>query len=369
MSIKTFWYLTPADGDYPWSSGGLYPVDVDRYIRLAKTIDDGGFEGALVATWPNDPFVSASIAASHTSRMKFLVAIYAQMIPARLLADKALTFDAFSGGRLLINSVNGRENILTKYSMDIPHDERYEQGEKYWAEFHRFYAEGSHSNFPNTPLSLNAVQHKGVPLWGAGDSPAGLRNSGRVLDSYLTMLRETSFISEKFGEARAAAALEGREFADFGALSGVIVRPSRSEAIERFRSLFEVAGIEQITEVLDKAVRRRTAGTQDLKSFTARDLQRQGWVDTILAGRLPEPEDLYLGDGLYAGITAWSPLDIFGTGSSAVYYVGTPDEITSSVVALRERTGLTSLILAGWPLIDEAQYTAEHLIPRFNSLN
>lgn len=369
MSIKTFWYLTPADGDFPWSPGGLYPVDVARYIRLAKTVDDGGFEGALVATWPNDPFVSASFAASHTTRMKFLVAIYAQMMPARLLADKALTFDAFSGGRLLINSVNGRENILTKYSMDIPHDERYELGENYWAQFHRFYAEGSHSNFPNTPLSLNAVQQGGVPLWGAGDSPAGLRNSGRVLDSYLTMLRESSFISEKFGEARAAAAAEGREFEDFGALSGVIVRPSRAEALERFRSLFEVAGIDQITDVLDGAVRRRTGGKQDLRTFTARDAKRQGWVDQILSGRLPEPDDLYLGDGLHAGITAWSPLDIFGTGSSAVYYVGTPDEITSSVSALRDRTGLTSLILAGWPLIEEALYVAEHLIPRFTDLN
>ena len=52
MSVKTFWYLTQADGDYPWSPGGLYPVDGARQIELAKTIDDGGFEGALVATWP-----------------------------------------------------------------------------------------------------------------------------------------------------------------------------------------------------------------------------------------------------------------------------------------------------------------------------
>ncbi|SNS37655.1 LLM class flavin-dependent oxidoreductase [Rhodococcoides kyotonense] len=369
MSIKTFWYLTPADGDFPWSPDGLHPVDIGRYIRLAKTIDDGGFEGALVATWPNDPFVSASFAASHTTRMKFLVAIYAQMIPARLLADKALTFDAFSGGRLLINSVNGRENILTKYSMDVPHDERYEQGEAYWADFRKFYAEGSHSNFPNTPLSLNAVQDQGVPLWGAGDSEAGLRNSGRVLNSYLTMLRETSFIESKFGEARTAGAVEGRAFEDFGALSGVIVRASHDEAIERFRSLFEVAGIDQITDVLDKAVRRRTGGKQDLSTFTARDAQRQGWVETILAGKLPEPDDLYLGDGIHAGITAWSPLDIFATGSSAVYYVGTPDEITSSVAELKARTGLTSLILAGWPLIDEAEHVAEHLIPRFDALD
>ena len=60
MGIRTFWYLTQADGDYPWSPGGLYPVDGQRQIELAKTIDDGGFDGALVATWPNDPFISAT---------------------------------------------------------------------------------------------------------------------------------------------------------------------------------------------------------------------------------------------------------------------------------------------------------------------
>ena len=189
-----------------------------------------------------------------------------------------------------------------------------------------------------------------------------------MLDAYLIMLRETSFVTEKFTAARESAAAEGREYTDFGALSGVIVRPNREEALERFRSLFEKAGIEQIQDVLDKAVRRRTHGKQDLKTFTARDAQRQGWVDTINAGKLPEPEDLYLGDGLYAGITAWSPLDIFATGSSAVYYVGDPDEITGHVRTLRDATGLTSLILAGWPLIDEAKNVAEHLIPRFEKL-
>ncbi|MFD1813111.1 LLM class flavin-dependent oxidoreductase [Rhodococcus gannanensis] len=364
MSIKTFWYLTQADGDFPWSPGGLYPVDGQRQIELAKTIDDGGFEGALVATWSNDPFLSATWAASHTSRMKFLVAVYANMTPARLLAEKALTFDAFSGGRLMINSVNGRDNILTKYDMNVEHDRRYELGEQYWADFRRYYREGTESNFPNTPLRVDSADGHTVPLWGTGDSPAGLENSGKVLDAYLVMSRETSFVKEKFDGARAAAAAAGREFTDFGALSGVIVRPNRDEAIERFRSLFEKAGIDQITDVLDNAVRRRTGGKQDLSTFTARDAQRQGWVDTIVAGKIPEPDDLYIGDGLYAGITAWSPLDIFATGSSAVYYVGDPDEITGHVHDLQARTGLTSLILAGWPLIDEAKQVAEHLIPR-----
>ena len=39
-----------------------------------------------------------------------------------MLAEKAVTCDAFSGGRLLINSVNGRDNILTEYDMNVPHD-------------------------------------------------------------------------------------------------------------------------------------------------------------------------------------------------------------------------------------------------------
>ncbi|MFF1555083.1 LLM class flavin-dependent oxidoreductase [Rhodococcus erythropolis] len=369
MGVKTFWYLTQADGDYPWSPGGLFPVDGVRQIELAKTIDDGGFEGALVATWPNDPFISATWAAAHTTRMKFLVAVYANMTPARLLAEKALTFDAFSGGRLLINSVNGRENILTKYDMNVPHDERYELGEQYWADFRRIYSEGTESNFPNTPLRIDAPTGHQVPLWGTGDSPAGLANSGKVLDTYLAMLRETSFIEDKFSAARAAAEAAGREFTDFGALTGVIVRPTKAQAHDRFRSLFEKTGVEQIAHVLDNAVRRRTQGKQDLKTFTARDAQRQGWADKIASGRLPEPEELYVGDGLYAGITAWSPLDIFGTGSSAVYYVGDPDSITDSVRTLRSRTGLTALILAGWPLIEEAKWVAEHLVPRFDELS
>lgn len=366
--MKTLWYLTPADGEYPWSPGGLYPVEQQRYLDLARTIDRVGYYGALVATWPNDPFVSASFAAAHTTSMRFLVAVYARMIPARLLAEKALAFDAFSNGRLLINAVNGRDNILTKYGMTAEHDERYELGRGYWNEFRELYLEGADSNFPNTPLRMEPTQKAGVPIWGAGDSSAGLDNSGRVLDTYLTMMRPPEHLAEKFGTARRSAAENDRELTDFGALAGVIVRPDRKEALERFRSLFEQTGVEQLSEVLDQAVRRRTHGEQDLRTFTARDAKRQGWVDALLAGKLPEPEDLELGNGLYAGITAWSPLDIFATGSSAVYYVGTPDEITGHVSALQQQTGLSSLILAGWPLTEEAEQVGEHLLPRLDEL-
>ncbi len=115
--MKVLWYLNLADGKYPWIENGLYPIDFDRYRRLAETIDRGGFFGALVATWPNDPFISASFVASYTERMRFLVAVYARMTPAKLLAQQALTFDAFTGGRLLMNLINGRDNIMETYGV------------------------------------------------------------------------------------------------------------------------------------------------------------------------------------------------------------------------------------------------------------
>jgi alkanesulfonate monooxygenase len=102
----------------------------------------------LVATWPNDPFISASFAGSCTERMRFLVAVYARMTPAKLLAQQALTFDTFTGGRLLMNLINGRDNIMETYGVTTSHDDRYVLGEAYWREFHRCYAAGSLSNSP-----------------------------------------------------------------------------------------------------------------------------------------------------------------------------------------------------------------------------
>ncbi len=368
MTIKTLWYLNLADGDYPWMEGGLYPVDFDRYRRLAQTIDERGFYGALVATWPNDPFVSAAFVANSTSHMRFLVAVYARMTPAKLLAQQALTFDKFTGGRLLLNLINGRDNIMSTYGFGTGHDDRYKLGEAYWRDFARFYAEGNPSNFPNTPLAIEPSQQGGIPLWGAGDSPAGLAHAGKVIDVYLTMLRTRGRIRSKFEDARRSAQSQGRAFSDMGALASVVVRRSRKQAEDHFYAMFERTGVEAIVRKLEAAVIRRTGGKQTLASFEAPDPQRQAWVKALLAGKLPSLEDLRLEGSLYAGITAWSPLDIFDTGSSAVYFVGDPDTIASDVKAYHDEAGLSALILSGWPLIDEARTVSELLIPRLDQI-
>jgi alkanesulfonate monooxygenase len=364
MALKALWYLNLADGDYPWIEGGLYPVDFNRYRRLAETIDQGGFYGALVATWPNDPFISASFAASYTRQMRFLVAVYARMTPAKLLAQQALTFDAFTEGRLLLNLINGRDNIMETYGVSTPHDDRYKLGEAYWREFHAHYRAGNPSNFPNTPLVIPPAKAEGIPLWGAGDSEAGLAHAGGVIDVYLTMLRKKEVIRRKFDLARASATNQGRAFQDLGALASVIVRRTRAEAESHFHALFERTGAATIVAKLEAAVRRRTNGAHTLSTFPAPDEQRQHWVRALLSGRVPSPEELRLEGRLYAGITAWSPLDIFDAGSSAVYFVGDPEDVASELKEYHDRAGLGAIILSGWPLIEEAETTAKLLLPR-----
>ena len=68
------------------------------------------------------------------------------------------------------------------------------------------------------------------------------------------------------------------------------------------------------------------------------------------------------------GVTAWSPLDIFDTGSSAVYFVDDPEGIADNVKTYRDEAKLSALVLSGWPLIDEAETVSRLLLPRLDEI-
>jgi alkanesulfonate monooxygenase len=203
-----------------------------------------------------------------------------------------------------------------------------------------------------------------IPLWGAGDSVAGLSHAGKIVDGYLTMLRSVERIRSQFSAATASAASQSRRFADLGALASVIVRPTRAEAEADFHAIFKRTSAAAIVAKLDGAVRRRTKGEHTLASFKAPDAQRQDWIKALLGGCIPKLEALRLERRLFAGITAWSPLDIFDAGSSAVYFVGDPEDVAENVQAYRDAAGLSALILSAWPLIEEAEAVSRLLLPR-----
>ena len=364
MALKVLWYLSFADGTYPWCPGGLYPIDFERYRTLAQTIEQGGFYGAHVATWPNDPFISASFAASYTRRIKFLISFYSRMVPAKLLAQQALTFDQLTQGRLLVNLVNGRDNIMQGYGITTSHADRYTLGIDYWRKFAFSYAQGSKTYFPNTPLEIHPQQKDGVQLWGTGDSTAGVAHAGELVNVYMTMLREVEVVSQKFHKAQQAAQAAKRQFSGLGALASVVVRPTDSEALAHFYAMFEATGVEVLRDKINESIVRRSGGKFNFANFVAPDAKRAGWLARLRQRQLPTLEELRLENNLYAGITAWSTLDVFGTGSSSAYLVGSPDSIVSTLNLYQQKAGLNVISLSGWPLQEEADYVAKLLLPR-----
>lgn len=368
MSLKVLWYLSFADGTYPWCPGGLYPIDFARYRKLAQTIENGGFYGAHVATWPNDPFISASFAASYTQRIKFLISFYSRMVPAKLLAQQALTFDTLTNGRLLLNLVNGRDNIMQGYGITTSHADRYKLGVDYWRKFAFSYAQGSRTYFPNTPLEIQPVQTNGVELWGTGDSSAGVTHAGELVNIYLTMLRELEVVTEKFEKAKNAALAAHRELRGLGTLASMVIRPTEAAALAHFYSIFEDTGVEVLRDKLNESIVRRSGGKFDFLTFTAPDTKRNGWLTRLRQRQLPTLEELRLGPNLYAGITAWSTLDVFGSGSSSAYFVGAPDSIVQTLQQYQQTAGLNVLSLSGWPLQEEAGQVAQLLLPRLAEL-
>ncbi|MEV6758249.1 LLM class flavin-dependent oxidoreductase [Streptomyces sp. NPDC051214] len=364
--MKTLWYISRADGRMPWNPQGQEPLDRSRLEGLAREVEQAGFYGALIATWSSDALITSAFVAAATTRLRVLTALYASLVPPKLLAEQARAYNALTDGRLLFNLVNGRDDVLRSYGLELSHDDRYTAAERYWADFRRHYR--SNDFFGRAPGAEGADCDEDVPLWGAGDSAAGSTHAGAVLDGFLTMLRDAERTRDNLARAHAAASEHGRTFAESGVMAGVTVRRRREEALAHFYGMFEDLGPEILAEQSQKAIARRTQGKTSLRNFVAPDAKRQSWVDALNAGRLPTPQELHLYGSQYAGFAAWAPLDIFGDGAAAVYFVGDPDDIADDIKGMASELGISALVLTGWPLREEAAHTGDLLLPRLKAM-
>ncbi|MFE5327299.1 LLM class flavin-dependent oxidoreductase [Embleya sp. NPDC056575] len=363
--MKTLWYISRADGSMPWNPQGQDPLDRTRLEDLAREVERAGFFGALVATWSSDALVTSAFVAAATTRLRVLTAVYAGLVPPKLLAEQARAYNALTDGRLLLNLVNGRDDVLRTYGLESSHDERYAAAERYWADFRRHYHTNDffrHRDEARTSADVGTD----VPLWGAGDSEAGSAHAGAVLDCFLTMLRDHERTRDNLARAHSAATRHGRILKETGIMAGVTVRRRRDDALAHFYGMFEELGAENLAEQVRKAIARRTRGRHCLDTFVAPDAKRQSWVNALNAGRLPTPAELHLHGSQYAGIAAWAPLDVFGDGAAAVYLVGDPDGITDDIQKMRAAMDISVLVLTGWPLREEAAHTGSLLLPRLD---
>lgn len=368
VAPHVLWYIGAVDGEVPWDPRHAEVATFDDLRRQAQNLDRLGYYGAL--TTAREPI--ALIGA--TERLRFVIPEYPGVKPPALLAEQAQVFDNYSGGRLIFNQVNGADPVLARYGRYESKDQRYELSKEYWRQVRSLYLDdtepfdGDYLSYGrrHKPAIAGTRQPGGVPVWGTGASPAGIDHATAVLDVYLSFMGSPQTTADLFGRVRAAASDAGRELR-FGVLASVIVRETEDEAWERFEWQLANTSPDAVLATADRNL--RSFGFPPLDEITSSDQQVQARIDALRAGRLPTRDELQFGPNMVAGLTTWTsaepPFDIAGKGTGN-YLVGSAENVATRIREMSELAGIDYWILSGWPLIGEAQITADLLFPLLN---
>jgi len=372
MAVKILWYLTAPDGTIPWEADRRWDTGFDHLQQLAISIDKLGYYGALLATGfgGNDILTVAAATFGQTRRMKFLAAIHPGLLSPAKLAQFALTFDNFSGGRLLLNAVNGNDATSQAFGVHYEHDERYDFSREYWQAFKESYLgqvngyKGQYINLAPAPQfgsvsrrgkGLQPVQPNGVELWGAGTSDPGIAHSVDVLDVYLSFANTPQKLGEKFRKVAAEAAKQGRTL-KFGTRLQIIVRETEQEAWDYAQWLVDNTSVEYAIE----CIKRQLPPGETFETYQSPDPQVQKNLEVIRSGKLPPAKDYEIYPNIWTG-PALHGFNVLGP-LAGTTLVGSAENVAARIREF-EAQGTSAFILSGWPLIEEAHRVADLLFP------
>ena len=346
--MEIFWFLpTAGDSRYLGTDKGKREVTIEYLQQVAKAVDTLGFRGALLPTGKacEDSWVIASSLIPVTERMKFLIALRPGFTPPTIAARMASTLDRISGGRLLLNIVQGGDPVeLAGDGLHLSHDKRYEQTNEFLTVWRRLFEEesvdfkGEYFDIAGGGIHHPPVQKPYPPLYLGGTSPAAHEVAAEHVDYYLTWGEPVEIVKERIDKVRELAAKRGREV-KFGIRLHVIVRETAEEAWKAADEL-----IQYVDENVVEAQRQKFARFDSVAQRRMTDLS------------LDNKNSLEIAPGLWAGIG----LAREGAGTALV---GDPDSVAENMKKYAE-AGVDTFIMSGYPHLEEAYRTAELLFPK-----
>lgn len=326
-------------------------ADLGYLRQIAQAADRMGFYGALTPTSSNceDAWLACTALATHTERLRYLVAFRPGFILPTLAAQMAATMQRLTDNRALINIVTGGDaDEQQSFGDFLDHDARYERTEEFLDVFRRcwdppFDYEGKHYHVKGgglkTPFGWDGPPPRPKIYFG-GASPAAERVAARHTDVYLLWGEPPDWVAERIARMRALAREEGRTLR-FGIRLHVIARAKEEDARAAAEGILSSMKPEQI-----EAAAQRLANTESVGQ------QRMGALHN---GRA-DMDSLFVSPNLWAGIG----LVRRGAGTALV---GNYDQIADRI---REYAGLglDTFILSGYPHLEECYVVGEEVLPR-----
>lgn len=346
--MQVLWFIpTHGDGSYLATSIGGRAVSFPYLRQIAQAVDNLGYAGALLPTGRSceDAWILASSLVTHTSRMRFLVAVRPGLMSPGVAARMAATFDRISNGRLLINVVTGGDPIeLAGDGLHLSHDDRYKLTEEFLTVWRQIVA-GQETNFKGDYLDIQGgkilfppVQKPHPPLWFGGSSPIAQKIAAKHVDVYLTWGEPPAQVAEKIAAVKRLAEAEGRTL-KFGIRLHVIVRETESKAWEAANQLI-------------KYVDENAIATAQ-KAFSRMDSEGQKRMTQL---HNSSRETLEISPNLWAGVG-------LVRGGAGTALVGDPDTVAARMLEYKN-LGIDTFIFSGYPHLEEAYRVAELLFPR-----
>ncbi|MDG5470462.1 FMNH2-dependent alkanesulfonate monooxygenase [Jeotgalibacillus sp. ET6] len=348
--MNIFWFLpTAGDSRYLGTTVGKREVTIDYLQQVAQAVDRLGFDGALLPTGREceDSWVVASSLIPLTERMKFLVAIRPGLTSPAISARMAATFDRISGGRVLLNIVQGGNPVeLAGEGLHLSHSDRYKLTNEFLTVWRKLYLEesvqfkGDYLDIRDGKLGHEPVQKPHPPLYLGGTSESAYEVASEHVDYYLTWGEPVEIVKERIQRVRKLAEEKGRKV-KFGIRFHVIVRETEEEAWKAANNLIKYVDDEVIEKTREK--------------FKVFDSSAQ---TTMTQTSLSNKDSLEIRPGIWAGIG----LAREGAGTA---FVGDPHQVAENMRKYEE-IGIDTFILSGYPHLEEAYNVAELLFPVLN---
>jgi alkanesulfonate monooxygenase len=363
MASEILWFFNAPDGHYPWEPEGRRKVDQLKHFKvLAAAMDELPYSGALVATLRHEPLILATTLATLTEKFRPLVAVYPGLISPATLANMALSFDDLFGNRLVINIINSETPVMREFGVFLENDERYDMHEEYWSIFKRLVGgeildhEGRFFKLAQAGKSIRIKPTRpSVPLWFSGSSDAAIEFAGRHAVNYLTFAEPLHLVQEKIKRVREAADRNNREIR-IGLRAPLLVRETSEEAWSVAKTFLGQASAATLAARAQIAQRGGKSGGKSVSAQRLSGLIDKRELENLLAGKTPDdPRSLQIAPNLWSGQT--------------ILQDGPPTALVGSVNEVVERLqeyesiGVDTFIFSAYPLIEQAYYVAEKILP------